>query len=50
LRRGGHNRANATTRIDRIDPESVVAVRSKLKLSQMAFSSACDISTAALRN
>lgn len=38
------------TRIDRIAPESVVAVRAKLRLSQKAFSSAFGISPVTLRN
>lgn len=40
----------AVTRVDRIDPESVVAIRAKLRLSQKAFSSAFGISPATLRN
>jgi putative transcriptional regulator len=49
---GAYLRGNkkAAARIDRIEPESVVAVRTKLKLSQEAFSSAFGISTATLRN
>lgn len=38
------------TRVDRIDPESVAAIRAKLRLSQKAFSSAFGISAATLRN
>ncbi len=37
-------------RIDRIDPESVGAVRTKLRLSQKAFSSVLGISMATLGN
>ena len=40
----------AAARIDRIDPESVIAIRSSLKLSQQAFASAFGISLATLRN
>jgi putative transcriptional regulator len=37
-------------RVERIEPESVVAVRSRLKLSQTEFARAFGISTATLRN
>lgn len=37
-------------RIDHIDPESVAAIRAKLRLSQTAFSTAFGISPATLRN
>lgn len=40
----------AATRVDRIDTESVAAIRAKLRLSQKAFSSAFGISPATLRN
>lgn len=40
----------AVARVDRIDPQSVVAIRAKLRLSQKAFSSAFGISPATLRN
>lgn len=41
---------SAAARIDRIEPESVVAIRAKLRLSQQAFSQAFGISPATLRN
>jgi putative transcriptional regulator len=44
----GNKRAAAT--VDRIDPESVAAIRTKLRLSQKEFSSAFGISPATLRN
>jgi len=49
---GAYLRGNkkVATRVDRIDPESVVAIRAKLRLSQKAFSSAFGISPATLRN
>lgn len=49
---GSYLRGNkkASARIDRIDPESVTAIRAKLRLSQKAFSSAFGISPATLRN
>lgn len=49
---GAYLRGNnkAATRVDRIDPESVAAIRAKLRLSQKAFSSAFGISPATLRN
>lgn len=49
---GSHLRGNkkVASRIDRIDPESVTAIRAKLRLSQKAFSSAFGISPATLRN
>jgi putative transcriptional regulator len=49
---GSYLRGNkkAAARIDRIDPESVAAIRAKLRLSQQAFSHAFGISTATLRN
>jgi putative transcriptional regulator len=37
-------------RIDRIEPNSVAAIRAKLRLSQTEFSSAFGISSATLRN
>ena len=37
-------------RIDRIEPDSVAAIRAKLRLSQPAFASAFGISTGTLRN
>jgi len=40
----------AVTRVDRIDPGSVAAIRAKLRLSQKAFASAFGISPATLRN
>ena len=40
----------AVTRVDRIDPESVAAIRAKLRLSQKAFASAFGISPATLSN
>ena len=40
----------AAARVDRIAPESVAAIRAKLRLSQEAFSTAFGISTATLRN
>lgn len=49
---GAYMRGNkkSVTRVDRIDPESVAAIRTKLRLSQKAFSSAFGISPATLRN
>jgi len=49
---GSYLRGNRRTaaRVDRIEPESVAAIRAKLRLSQKAFSSAFGISTATLRN
>ena len=49
---GAYLRGNkkGVTRVDRIDPESVAAIRAKLRLSQKAFSSAFGISPATLRN
>ena len=49
---GSYLRGNkkATSRIDYIDPDSVIAIRTKLRLSQKAFSSAFGISPATLRN
>jgi putative transcriptional regulator len=49
---GAYLRGNkkAAAKVDRIDPESVAAIRAKLRLSQKAFSSAFGISTATLRN
>lgn len=49
---GSYLRGNkkVATRVDRIDPESVAAIRAKLRLSQKAFSSAFGISPATLRN
>jgi putative transcriptional regulator len=40
----------AAARVDRIDPESVAAIRAKLHLSQTAFSAAFGISPATLSN
>ena len=48
--RGNKKAAARIDRIDRIDPASVTAVRTKLRLSQKAFSSAFGISPATLRN
>lgn len=45
--RGGKKTAS---RVDRIDPESVTAIRAKLRLSQNAFAAAFGISPATLRN
>ena len=49
---GAYLRGNkkVVARVDRIDPESVAAIRAKLRLSQKAFSSAFGISPATLRN
>jgi putative transcriptional regulator len=49
---GSYLRGNkkAAVRVDRIDPESVAAIRAKLHLSQTAFSAAFGISPATLRN
>jgi len=49
---GSYLRGNrkAAARVDRIDPESVAAIRARLRLSQKQFSSAFGISTATLRN
>ncbi len=49
---GAYLRGNkkTVTRVDRINPDSVVAIRAKLRLSQKAFASAFGISTATLRN
>lgn len=49
---GAYLRGNkkAAARIDHIDPESVAAIRAKLRLSQHAFSTAFGISPATLRN
>lgn len=49
---GSYLRGNKkkASRVDRIDPESVAAIRTKLRLSQKAFSSAFGISPATLRN
>jgi putative transcriptional regulator len=49
---GSYLRGNkkAAARIDHIAPESVAAIRAKLKLSQTAFSAAFGISPATLRN
>lgn len=49
---GAYVRGNkrGAARIDRIDPESVAAIRARLRLSQKAFSSAFGISPATLRN
>ena len=47
-----HLRGNkrAASRVDRIDPQSVAAIRAKLRLSQEEFSAAFGISLATLRN
>jgi putative transcriptional regulator len=53
IREGGsylHGNKKAAARIDHIDPESVAAIRAKLKLIQSAFAGAFGISTATLRN
>ena len=49
---GSHLRGNkrAASRVDRIDPQSVAAIRAKLRLSQEEFSAAFGISLATLRN
>ena len=49
---GSYLRGNkqAASRVDRIAPESVTAIRAKLRLSQNAFSAAFGISLATLRN
>lgn len=49
---GAYLRGNppVATRVDRIDPESVAAIRAKLRLSQPEFASAFGISPATLRN
>ncbi len=49
---GSYLRGNkkVASRVDRIDPESVTAIRAKLRLSQNAFSAAFGISPATLRN
>lgn len=49
---GSYLRGNkkAATRVDRIAPEPVAAIRAKLRLNQKAFSSAFGISPATLRN
>jgi putative transcriptional regulator len=49
---GSYLRGNKKTaaRVDRIDPESVAAIRAKLHLSQTEFSAAFGISPATLRN
>lgn len=49
---GAYLRGNkkAVARVDRIAPESVAAIRAKLRLSQKAFSAAFGISPATLRN
>ena len=49
---GSYLRGNkkVAARIDYIDPDSVIAIRTKLRLSQKAFSSAFGISPATLRN
>lgn len=41
---------SAVARVDRIEPESVSAIRAKLHLSQEEFSTALGISTGTLRN
>jgi len=49
---GSHLRGNkrAASRVDRIDLQSVAAIRAKLRLSQEEFSAAFGISLATLRN
>ncbi|HEX9782959.1 MAG TPA: hypothetical protein VGA56_09580 [Opitutaceae bacterium] len=49
---GSHLRGNkrAASRVDRIDLQSVAAIRAKLRLSQEEFSAAFGISLAILRN
>jgi putative transcriptional regulator len=49
---GAYLRGNkgVATRVDRIDPRSVAAIRTKLGLSQKAFSSAFGICTSTLRS
>jgi len=49
---GSYLRGNKKTasRVDHIHPDSVIAIRTKLRLSQKAFSSAFGISPATLRN
>lgn len=49
---GSYLRGNKKTaaRVDRIDPQSVAAIRAKLRLSQKASSIAFGISPATLRN
>jgi len=49
---GAYLRGNkrAAAKVDHIDPESVAAIRTKLRLSQKEFSSAFGISPATLRN
>ncbi|HUG10597.1 MAG TPA: type II toxin-antitoxin system MqsA family antitoxin [Opitutaceae bacterium] len=49
---GAYMRGNkkVVTRVDRIDPGFVTAIRTKLNLSQKAFSAAFGISTSTLRN
>ena len=45
-----HGNKKVAHRVDHIDPESVVAIRAKLHLSQTKFSEAFGISRATLRN
>ncbi len=49
---GSYLRGNrkSAARVDHIDPESVAAIRAKLRLTQTAFSTAFGISPATLRN
>ena len=49
---GAYLRGNkkAAARVDHIDPSSVIAIRTKLHLSQTEFSAAFGISPATLRN
>ena len=49
---GDYMRGNKkiVTRVNHIDPDSVTAIRTKLNLSQKAFSAAFGISTSTLRN
>jgi putative transcriptional regulator len=49
---GSYLRGNkkAAARVDHIDPESVAAIRAKLRLTQTEFSTAFGISPATLRN
>lgn len=45
-----HGDKKVKARVDRIAPDSVTAIRAKLKLSQTQFATAFGISTATLRN
>ena len=46
----GDKKIKLKVKVDRIDPDSVTAIRAKLRLSQTAFATAFGISTATLRN